>query len=168
LKDRITVTLAQAMATARNASQSISPQSLAQDSIRGFPQGSLSRDNCIITFKPVGLFAFDVLLIAKIVHDYAPMYGLFDNQCYMFARVIFDVIVQLFSFRDSPLDSIPTPIPAPSEEVDLPPNANVIVVPSPDQAGRWAGLLIVDPIVRSTIVSLVVARYKIERPLYDL
>jgi len=175
LKDRVTLTLAQAMATARNASHSISPQSLAQDSIRGFPRGSLSPSNCIITFKPVGLTAFDVVLIAKIVHDYAPMYGLFDNQCYMFARVIFDAVVQLFSLHPPALQNNHTstsihntPIPAPSQEVNLPANANVVVLPSPDQAGRWAGFLIVDPIVRSTIVSIVVARYNVERPLYDV
>jgi len=172
LKDRISLTLAQAMATARSASQSISPRNLASDSIRGYPPGSLLPKNCIITFKPVGLYIFDVILIAQIVHVYAPMYGLFDNQCYMFARVVFDVIVQLFSFHKPALEDDPsihrTPVPAPSREVDLPANANVVVVPSPDQAGRWAGLLIVDPVVRSTIVSIVVAQYKIERPLYDV
>jgi hypothetical protein len=113
----------------------------------------------------VGLTVFDVVLIAKIVHDFAPMYGLFDNQCYMFARVIFDVIVQLFSFRK---DDHSIPVPAPTLELNPPPNANVIVVPSPDQAGRWAGLLIVNPIVRQTIVNIVVARYNRERPLYNI
>ena len=173
LKDRVTLTLAQAMAMARNASHSLSPQSLAQDLIRGFPQGSLSQDNCIITFKPVGLTAFDVVLITKIVHNYALMYGLFDNQCYMFARVIFDAIVQLFSLptlkNDHTSTSIHnTPVPAPSREVNLPANANIVVIPSPDQAGHWAGFLIVDPIVRSTIVSIVVAWYNIECPLYNV
>jgi hypothetical protein len=157
------MTLAQAMATACTASHSISPQSLAQDSIRGCPQGSLSHD-CIISFEPVGLYIFDVILIAKIVHDYAPMYGLFDNQCYMFARVIFDAIVQLFSYRNGH----DAPVPAPSREVDLPQNANVVVVPSPDQAGRWAGLLIVDPTIRETIVRIVVDWYRTERPLFNV
>ena len=84
----------------------------------------------------------------------------------MFARVIFDVIVQRFSINTSANTS--AIVPAPSPEVNLPTNANVIVIPSPDRAGRWAGLLILDPIVRSTIVSIVVARYDEERPLYDL
>ena len=164
----MTSSLAQAIATARNASQSISPQTLAQDSIRGYPLGSLSQKDCIITFKPVGLTVFDVLLIAKIVHDYAPLYGLFDNQCYMFARVIFDVIVQRFSINTSANTS--TAVPAPSQEVNLPTNANIIAVPSPGppgRAGRWYGLLILDPIVRATIVSIVMARYDDERPMYN-
>jgi hypothetical protein len=47
-------------------------------------------------------------------------------------------------------------------------NANLIVVPSPDRAGRWSGLLILDPIVRATIVSIVIARYDEERPMYNI
>lgn len=177
LKDRITSNLAKAVVTARNASQLVSPQSLAHDSITGHPQGSLNPRHCILTFKPVGLTVFDVVLIAKLVHDYAPIYGLFDNQCYMFARVIFDVIVQLFSHPPSALEpdrnhastSIPKgPVPAPSQEVGVPKNANVVIVPAPDQAGRWAGLLIVDPIVKSTIVDIVIERYNAERALYTL
>jgi len=179
LKDRVTSSLAKAVAVARSGSQSISPQSLAQDSIRGFPQGSMTPDDCILTFKPVGLTVFDVVLIAKVVHDYAPIYGLFDNQCYMFVRVIFDVIVQLYSLppsafepnRDHASTSIPkTPVPAPSLEVGTPKNANVAVVPAPDseQTGRWAGLLIVDPTVKLAIVSIVIARFKAERALYAL
>ena len=136
----------------------------------------MSPGNCILTFKPVGLYVFDVVLIAKLVHDYAPMYGLFDNQCYMFARVIFDVIVQLYSLPSSALapDASEStsihhdPIPAPSQEVDAPKNANIIIVPQPDEAGRWAGLLIVDPIVRSTIVSIVIDCFKAEHELYKL
>jgi hypothetical protein len=126
----------------------------------------LSWKECIITFNPVGLFLFDVLLIAKIVHDYAPLYGLFNNQCYMFARVVFDVIVQRFSINTSA--NTPTTVPAPSREANLPTNANLIVVPTPDRAGRWSGLLILDPMVRATIVSIVIARYDEERPLYNL
>jgi hypothetical protein len=103
-----------------------------------------------------------------VVHDYAPIYGLFDNQCYMFARVVFDVVVQLFSLPSSTLEPDSRPVPAPSQEVDTPKNANVVVVPSPDQTGRWAGLLVLDPIVKSTIVSIVIERFKVERPLYEL
>jgi len=149
---------------ARNASQSISPPALAQDLMRGFPPGSLLQKDCIITFKPVGLTLLDVILIAKIMHDYAPLYGLFDNQCYMFAQVIFDVIVQRFSISTT----ANTAVPAPSQEVNLPTNTNLIVIPLPDRAGRWSGLLILDPIVRATIVSIVIARYDEDRPMYNL
>jgi hypothetical protein len=98
------------------------------------------------------------------VHDYAQMYGLFSNQCYMFARVVFDVIVQLFSYRP---DSN-TPVPAPCHKSGPPLDANIIVMPLSEQAGRWVGLLIIDPMVRVAMVDIVVARYKIERPMYEV
>jgi hypothetical protein len=84
----------------------------------------------------------------------------------MFAWVICYIIVQRFSISTSATTS--TTIPAPSQEVNLPMNTNLIIVPSPDWAGCWAGLLIIDPIVRSTIVSIVIAQYDEERLMYNL
>lgn len=177
LTDKVTSTLAGAVATARAASQSISPQRLARDTISGCPPGTLIVEDCIRKFSPVNLSVFDVVLLAMVVHQHAPIYGLFDNQCYMFASVMFDAIVQLYSLPAAALDfehastSTPTsgtPVPAPTPEVGAPKNANVVVVPSPDQAGRWSGLLIIDPIVKATIVSIVTAEFRRERALYAL
>jgi hypothetical protein len=175
LKDTVTSSLARAVAVARNASRSVSPQSLAHDTISGRSPGTLIPENCILRFNPVEMSLFDVVLLAQLVHQYAPIYGLFDNHCYMFACVVFDAMVQLFSLPASAHDpdrastSISTPVPAPTPGVNSAPNnANIVVVPSPgpDRAGRWSGLLILDPIVKATIVSIVVARFRAERRLY--
>jgi len=173
LKDTVTSSLVRAVAAARNASRSVVPQSLARDTISGRSPGTLIPEDCIRKFDPVELSLFDVVLLAKVVHDYAPIYGLFDNHCYMFASVMFDVIVQLKSLPASAHDhdrastSISdTPVPAPTPEVGAPKNANIVVVPSPDEAGRWSGLLILDPIVKSTIVSIVISEFMAERLLY--
>lgn len=161
LMDQVTSTLARTVAVARAGSRSISPQSLAVDSISGFPGGTLRTEKCIRKFTPVNLSLFDVALLAKVVHDYAPIYGIFDNQCYMFACVMFDAIVKLSSPDSS------TPVFSTSNgEVK---NENIVFVPNPgnpDQAGRWSGILIVDPRVKSAIVSVVVSRFHLERESY--
>ena len=171
LIDMVTSTLAGAVASARRGSQSISPQKLADDSISGCQPNPLIPEHCIRRFKPVALSLFDIVLLAQVVHDYAPIYGLFDNQCYMFASVIFDSIVKEYSLPASNWSPNPppiprTPVPAPSPEVGGPSNANIVVLPSPDQAGRWAGLLVIDPIVKATIVSLVISQFHTERDSY--
>jgi hypothetical protein len=173
LIDKVTSSLVRAVAVARSGSQSISPQSLARDTISGCPPETLILEDCIRKFEPVGLSLFDVVLLAHVVHEYAPIYGLFDNHCYMFASVMFDAIVQLYSLRASAFNpalastsTSDTSIPAPTREVGAPKNANIVVLPSPDQAGRWSGLLILDPIVKATIVSIVISQFRVERGLY--
>jgi hypothetical protein len=177
LIDIVTSNLARAVAVARTGSQSISPQSLAEDSISGYPPQSLLPNNCIRQFRPVDLSFFDVVLLADIVHRNAPIYGLFDNHCYMFSSVIFDAIVKLYHLPASSLDpnnpSASTSYPpvaarSPTIEVGAPKNANLVIVPmgDEDQAGRWSGLLILDPIVKSTIVRLVVSQFRAERDDY--
>jgi hypothetical protein len=161
LVDKITSCLAGAFAVARGTSQSLSPPNLADDSICGYPPESLLPSNCIRDFRPNGLTLFDIVLLARVVHDYAPMYGLFDNQCYMFASVIFDVVVQIYSYPSPEhLLSVPGPVPAPTAELAAPNDANVIVLPVSDQAGRWSGLLVLDPIVKTTIAGIVKARFE--------
>lgn len=177
LTDKVTLSLSKAVAAVRTGSQSISPQSLAYDSISGRPPNTVIVGDCIRRFEPVELSLFDVGLLAQVVHDFAPIYGLFDNQCYMFASVMFDAIVQLYSLHPSALNQDPTitnpnptiantPVPAPTPEVGSPQNANIIFLPEPDQAGRWSGLLILDPIVKATIVSIVVSKFRTERAVY--
>jgi hypothetical protein len=170
--DLFTSTLARGMASARTSSQSISPQSLAEDSISGYPLGSLDPANCIRRFNPEHLSLFEIVLLAQVVNQYAPIYGLFDNMCYMFASVIFDAVVQVYTFSPeiSASTSRPEGPPAPTAEVSVPGNANILVLPTvlptSNQAGRWFGILILDPIVKSTIVTIVVEKFKTERENY--
>ena len=172
--DSITTSLAQAVAVARAASGSFSPQSLAADTISGLSPGKLNRGRCIRQFEPSSLSLFDLVLLSQVVHDYAPIYGLFDNQCYMFASVIFDSIVQIYSVPHHHPDyssnsNATRHFSAPSQEVGAPENCNVVILPSPngpDPAGRWSRLLIVDPTVKTAIVQIVGSRYTIQRAEY--
>jgi len=169
--DTITTTLAGSVASARRGSRSSSPQHLAVDSITALSPETLVPVDCIRRFEPVDLCLFDLVLLARVVHDHAPIYGLFDNQCYMFACVIFDAVVQLHSLPSATLanPSLSTshgPVPAPTREVGAPGNANTIIFPHVDQSGqsgRWGGLLILDPSVKATIVSIVIEKFNIER-----
>src|SRR6202789_3690961 len=169
--DPLPSSLVRAVALACNGSQSTSPKRLANDTISGCPPNTLLPHNSIRQFNPVGLTLFDVVVLAQVVHEYAPIYGLFDNQCSIFASFMFDSIVQLFSFS---IDT-PGPVPAPTPEVCQPGNANLLFIPNPipnpnpdqaDLAGRWLGFLIVDPIVKATIVSIVMEQFKTKRDLY--
>jgi len=172
--DTITLTLARAAAVSRAASASSSAQSLANDSISGFPPNTLVPEHCIRRFTPVELSLFELVLLAEVVHDYDPIYGLFQNQCYMFASVMFDVIVQLYSHPSlafslnpdvTPASTIP--VPAPTPETGAPLNANVVDLPAAsDQAGRWSGILIVDPIVKKTVVGIVISKFKVQFQQY--
>jgi hypothetical protein len=161
-----TSTLARGMATSRSTSKSISTQRLAQDQISGYSPGTLNPESCIFDIDPIGLSLFDIILLTQVVHDQAPLYGLFDNQCYLFASVIFDSVL----------------IPAPSVKASVPRNANFIIVPDQllhndnlgeetetrnlNEAGRWCHLLIVDPLVKLTIVGIVISKFREERAYY--
>ena len=164
LKDIITTSLVSSASAARMVSRSISPQNMAYDSIQTCPPNTIKLNSCIRLFKPQELSLFDLVLLAKVVNTYAPIYGLFDNHCYMFASVIFDAVVQLFSHTQTP-----GIIPAPSPETSPPRNANRLVLPisqdATDQsaAGHWAGLLVLDPIVKSTIVKIIMTHFVTER-----
>lgn len=108
----------------------ISPQSLAEDTISRYPLGSLDPVNCIRWFKPNNLSLFDAVLLAQVVNKHAPIYGLFDNMCYMFANIIFDAVVQVYTISpessSTPSSSSEGP-PAPTIEVSSPANANILV-----------------------------------------
>jgi hypothetical protein len=188
-KDVVTSTLAKVFALTRTMSRTISPQTMAEDSISGRPTGTLNPGSSIRFFKPVELSLFDVALLGSVVHEVAPIYGLFDNQCYMFASVIFDAVVQHFTLTSGAFDfendnapppsTSSEPVPYPSPDVGAPSNANVIFVPSPADDttgrfpsitaaddGRWSGLLIVDPIVKQAIVNVVISEFKTLRKSY--
>jgi hypothetical protein len=176
-KDVVTSTFAKAFAAVRSASQSISPQSMAEDSISGRASGTLFTGRCTRSFTPTELSLFDLVLLAQVVHEYAPVYGLFSNQCYLFASVIFDAVVQEFSLprcgreREPSLIST-SPLPIPSLEVGAPNNANIVLMPGPGENGasaedgRWAGLQIVDPVIRQVIVGLVLSKFVLLRKDY--
>ena len=96
----------------------------------------------------------------------------FDNICYMFTSIIFDTVVQVYTFspKNSALTFRPEGPPAPTAEVNVLGNANILVLPTilptSNQAGHWFNILILDPIVKSTIVTIVVNKFKAERENY--
>ena len=95
--DIVTTTIARTFTVVWMSSKSVSPQILAEDSICGHAPGTLKPENCICQFEPIQLYLFDLVLLVLVVHKYAPIYGLFQNQCYMFASVTFDAIIQRYS-----------------------------------------------------------------------
>ena len=165
LFDSFTTTLVGAFALARLGSNSFSPQCLAFDSISDVPTDSLKAEQCICHIHPRNLSLLDVVLLVQVVHHYAPIYGLFQNQCYIFASVIFDTIVQIYSIPAVTFgtDYSSTAVPAPTPENGVPDNANMIFLPTPDQVGRWYGLLIINPFVKLSIISVVCRLYMAER-----
>ena len=56
-----------------------------------------------------------------------------------------------------------TAIPAPTPENGALGNANMLFLPTPDQAGRWSDLLIIAPIIKLSIVSVVCKWFLDER-----
>ena len=61
--------------------------------------------------------------------------------------------------------SLPEGLPA-TAEVGVPWNANMVILPADlptdNQSGRWFRILILDPIVKSTIISIVINRFMSE------
>ena len=128
LFNSFTTTLVGAFTLARLGSNSFSPQRLAFDSISGVPTDSLKAEQCICYFHPKNLSLFDVVLLARVVHHYAPIYDLFQNQCYIFASVIFNTIVQIYSVPAVTFGTnySSTAVPALTPENGIPDNANMI------------------------------------------
>jgi hypothetical protein len=94
-----------------------------------------------------GLPLFAVILVALVVHLKAPTYALFENQCYWYANVIFDVLSLVFP-------SAITPTPSPAPRILLP------IDYLPKGAGQWKGVLINDPRVVAAVVSIVKSDFK--------
>ena len=170
--DAVTTTIARTFTAARTSSQSILPQKMAEDSISGRAPGTLKPENCICRFEPVQLSLFDLALLVLVVHECAPIYGLFENQSYTFASVIFDAIVQRHSLHPdayephpSPPSTNSTPVPAPIAGPSPPRNANVITLPT--SPGRWSNLLIIDPIIKQEIVAVVISVFKDAKKSYE-
>ncbi len=172
LVDQISSTLAGAAASASLPSQS-SSSNLARDQITG--ASSLNPANCIKRFKPQGLSLFDLVLVALVLHLEAPFYTLFRNQCYFFANVLFQTIVQIYSLIPSSSTLLPAgldlqethnpgpdPVPVPTIVKSLPKDANILILPLDfhGNVGRCMGIMINDPIVISTVVANVMGKFK--------
>ena len=170
----------------REGSKSVSPMNFAEDIVSGID--FLDEEKCIRRFYPRDLSLFDLVLVADVVHDKAPIYSLFANQCYWFANIIFEIVVQLYILPAATRDAVgtldpsgpyPTPGPyaipdppsiplaAPTPEVDPPRNANHLILPALGEAGRWCSILINDPIVRQTVMGSIISDFK-ERLAYYL
>jgi len=94
---------------------------------------SHGRGRIIRQLEPQGLSLFDLIILAKVVHDEDPIYSLLHRQCYWFSNVIFQVIKRNFPCKVIESEG--------SDEiywsVRIPPNQYL-----PDEAGRWRGLRI--------------------------
>lgn len=172
LVDVITSSLARAGGALNAGSQSSSSANFAQDKISW--AATLDPKQCIKRFEPQGLSLFDLVVLADVVHEQAPIYCLFQRHCYWFANVIFMAIVMLYTLPPSastvlpastPASSIRAPaiaVPAPTPAVDTPKDANLLILPENPQAGRagrWFGLLINDPGVLHTVVTIVTKKF---------
>jgi hypothetical protein len=171
LGDVISLTLVRAAAAACVASGSSIPRTLADDTIAGIDK--LNPDNCIRLFKPQDLPFFNLILLADVIHHFAPIYSLFENQCFWFANLLFEYILRYHTLPASAYASVATsssvtasstgPVPAPTPAVGTPNNADKIILPmrsSSDEAGRWMGILISDPAIRLTVITLVKATFE--------
>jgi hypothetical protein len=141
-----------AMAAARSSVQSFEVE--ADDTISGMKNQELGA--CVRQYEPVGLTLFHLVLIALIVHDVAPIYSLFESQCYWFANVIFDVIVSIY-----PSKTHLRPPPASSPRVILP--ADYL----PNQSGQFFGITINDPRVLQAVVDVVKSRFEAAKEIYQ-
>ncbi len=170
LVDQISSTLAGAAVSA--SSQSLS-SNLACDQITG--ARDLDPAECIKRFKPQGLSLFDLVLLALVLHEQAPFYNLFRNQCYFFAIVLFQAVVQIYSLTPSSSTSLPSgldlhhtlnpgpnPMPIPTSVKSPPKDANLLILPLDfhGEAGRCMGMMINDPVVLSTVVAIVMGKFK--------
>ena len=141
-----------AMAATRSSAQSFEVE--ADDTISGMKNQELGA--CVRQCEPVGLTLFHLVLIALIVHEVAPIYSLFESQCYWFANVIFDVIVSIY-----PSKKQLRPPPASSPRVLLP--ADYL----PNQSGQFFGITINDSRVLQAVVDVVKSRFEAAKEIYQ-
>jgi len=79
--------------------------------------------------KPNNLKLFEFLLVAKVVHDFAPFYSRLDRNCYWFCNIIIDAIIEIFGLDNSidPADTVRT-----AQYSPIDPHHSEI-------SGRWKG-----------------------------
>jgi hypothetical protein len=100
---------------------------------------------------------FDLVQLAHVVHKLALTYALFENQCYWFASIIFEIIIALFPSRSQ----ISPPPPGSPPMVHLPNDY------LSKEAGQWCGVLINDPHVVAAVVSIAKSQFKIQQARYQ-
>jgi hypothetical protein len=49
---------------------------------------------------PIDLTLFNLIILAQVVHDYAPEYTFLDRNCYWFCSMIFDACIELFKIEN--------------------------------------------------------------------
>lgn len=96
--------------------------------------------------QPQSLTLFNVVVLADVVHNYAPLYSLFRRQCYWFVFIICAVILKTCT-----CSTIGSPNHT-EEEMRIPPNSYL-----PDLAGRWMGILVRG--VEEAVLKIIVEKY---------
>lgn len=140
-----------AMYSARASARSFAVE--AEDTISGVNGRNLGKS--VRQYDPEGLTLFHLVLIALVVHKLAPIYSLFESQCYWFANIIFDVIVAIY-----PSKSKKRPDPVPGPRIRFPPDY------LPEEFGRFLGVTINDPRVVEAVVSVVKTRFEESQGIY--
>ena len=146
--DKITLALA---TVAHSLARSTNAPMYADDKVsRG---KHLAPTETIRQVSPEGLSLYHFAMIADVVHSKALTYSLFRNQCYWYARLIFNAVERLFP---STSGSRPGPICIPSDAGDI-----VLLFGGgvSDGAGRWMGLLINDPTIEEEVLTSVISEF---------
>jgi hypothetical protein len=96
------------------------------------PNVSYGRSRVMEHILPRDLSFFRLVILANIIHTNHPLYSLFTQQCYWFAKIIY-LIVDEPKTADSELDNVS------GDEFNLriPPDLYL-----PREAGRWRGILV--------------------------
>jgi hypothetical protein len=97
--------------------------------------------------QPQSLSLFQVIILADVVHNYAPLYSLFRCQCYWFAFIICAVILKTCT-----CSSIGSPDLHTEDDICIPPNSYL-----PNLAGRWMGILVRG--VEEAVLKIMIEKY---------
>jgi hypothetical protein len=97
--------------------------------------------------QPQSLSLFQVVVLADVVHNYAPLYSLFRRQCYWFAFIICAV-----TLKTCICSSIGSP-DLHMEDICIPPNSYL-----PNLAGRWMGILVRG--VEEAVLEIMIEKYR--------
>ena len=140
-----------AMTSARSSARSFAVE--AEDTISGVNKRELGKS--VRQYDPLGLTLFHLVLLALVVHQLAPIYSLFESQCYWFSNIIFDVIVAVYPSKSQ---HRPDPVAGPR-----------ILLPSdylPKEFGRIYGITINDPRVVEAVISVVKSHFEKAKDTY--
>jgi hypothetical protein len=126
LQEKLTLASARVI----KSSTRLSSVCVAEDRILG--SGSFAGDRAVgqivRQITPVKLSLFELGILVDVIHNDAPSYNLFQNQCYWFMLMIFEVVLRVY---DNTLDS----------QGGISPDEYL-----PKLGGKWGGMLIVAPV----------------------